>query len=362
MTDKGELDLPPMFDALDVGITVHEPDTGEILAVNNKLVELYGYTAAELREMTVADYTAPSTKYTQTEAVKRIQQAASGNPQQFDWQIERANGELRWVTVHLKRTTIDDVAVVVAEIQDITDQRARERRLRLLSRIVRHNLRNQMMVVTGRAKRVRESITDSTLTEQLSTVIDVATDAGEMAEAVSQIEAIADPNGTQRSATDLTTLVESICTGATERHSHADITLDAPGELLAVTDDGIKYALEQAIENAIEHNDLAEPTVEITVRTGEDGDMAVIQITDDGPQIPAVEREVLDEMVETSSTYHGTGVGLWVMQWCVNSLGGALSFETNEPRGNIVTITLPRRETNLTDSEATTGNQSAALQ
>jgi PAS domain S-box-containing protein len=350
-----------MFDALDIGITVHEPDTGEILAVNTKLEELYGYTAAQLQEMTVADYTAPSTKYTQAEAVERIQQAASGEPQQFDWQIERSNGELRWVTVHLKRTTIDDIAVVVAEIQDITDQRARERRLRLLSRIVRHNLRNQMMVVTARAKRARESITDPTLDEQLSTVIDVAGDAGEMAEAVSQIEAIADPNGTQRSVTDLTALVESICTGAAETYPHADITLDVPSELLAVTDEGIEYALEQAIENAIEHNDRTEPTVEITVQAGEDDEKAMILITDDGPRIPAVEREVLDEMVETSSTYHGTGVGLWVMQWCINSLGGTLSFEANEPRGNIVTMTLPRRATELTGSENTTGDQSATV-
>ena len=68
----------------------------------------------------------------------------------------------------------------------------------------------------------------------------------------------------------------------------------------------------------------------------------MVRVADDGPSIPETEIDVLREDVETSSTFHGTGVGLWVMQWCVESLGGELSFEENEPRGNVVSIALPK--------------------
>ena len=57
-----------------------------------------------------------------------------------------------------------------------------------------------------------------------------------------------------------------------------------------------------------------------------------------------IETDVLDDETEISSTYHGSGVGLWVMQWAVNSLGGDLSFEENSPRGNLVQIALPKAE------------------
>jgi len=67
-----------------------------------------------------------------------------------------------------------------------------------------------------------------------------------------------------------------------------------------------------------------------------------VRIADDGPPIPKTEIDALQEDVETSSTFHGTGVGLWVMQWCVESLGGELTFEENSPRGNVVSISLPK--------------------
>jgi len=77
----------------------------------------------------------------------------------------------------------------------------------------------------------------------------------------------------------------------------------------------------------------------------------VIRVADDGPPIPETEIDVLQEDVETSSTFHGTGVGLWVMQWCVESLGGELAFEENAPRGNVVSISLPKAAEPLTDDE-----------
>ncbi|MDG5777494.1 PAS domain-containing sensor histidine kinase [Haloarculaceae archaeon H-GB1-1] len=338
MTRRSGISLPPMLDDLDVGITVHDPATGSIIGVNEKLERLYGYSAAELREMDIEEYTAPSTRYTQSEAVKRIQAAADGDPQEFEWQVERADGELLWVSVRLSQTTIDGRECVVAEINDVTTYRNRDRRHRLLSRIIRHNLRNKMTVVMCHGDRLKSELDDEGLEDEVGRILDVAEDVGRLSRSVHQIEQMAKPDRSDRSRSNIADLVRSVAEDARREHPDAEVFVESPPEVWAVADEGLQYAVEHAVENAIEHNDAANPTVEIDV---EPRTNPTVRIADSGPSIPEVETGALDATAETSSTYHGTGVGLWVMQWCVDSLGGELSFERNDPRGNVIVIELP---------------------
>ena len=332
--------LPSAFDDLDVGITLHDAESGAVLDANESLERLYGYSTAELREMTVGDYTAPSTKFSQAEATRRIRAAAEGESQRFEWQVERASGELLWVRVRLSPTTIDDQQCVLAEIDDITEYRTRERRLRLLSRIVRHNLRNRMNLVQGHAAHVEQAVDDERLAAEVATIERVAEEVGGLSESVSQIEEMAEPDATAREPTNVRAVVAPIVDAARESFPEADLALAVEENAWLMADDGLRYAIEHAVENGVEHNDRDSPTVEVTVTA--EGGQCVVRVADDGPPIPDIETDVLDETVATSSTYHGTGVGLWVMQWCVNSLGGELSFEADEPRGNVVEIALPR--------------------
>jgi len=125
--------IPDVFDDLAIGITLHNPETGEILGVNERLEELYGYTVAELREMEVGDYSADGDVFTQAAAERRIRAAADGDPQTFEWHVKRSDGELVWVSVRLAATTLDGDDYVIAEIRDITDRK--ERREELAKRI-----------------------------------------------------------------------------------------------------------------------------------------------------------------------------------------------------------------------------------
>jgi len=337
--------LPAVFDDLHVGITLHDPDDGSVLDGNKRLEELYGYSAAELRTMAVGDYTAPSTRFSQEKAVRLIRAAAAGDSQVFEWHVERSTGELLWVRVHLSATTIDGTPCVLSEIRDITEYRARERRLRLLSRIVRHNLRNEMTLLMGYADRLRAAIEKDSLEEEVETILDIATEVGTLSDSISQIEEIASPDATQRSPTNLPEVVESIVESAKTEYPNAEFTLDVDADVWVSADKGVHYAIEHAVENAIEHNDQDEPAVTVTVSDVPERNQGVVRIADDGPPIPDVEVEVLDEESETDSTYHGSGVGLWVMKWCLDSLGGSLSFDENDPRGNVVSLSLPRVDT-----------------
>lgn len=342
MQDPEAVRLPAILDDLEVGINLHDPETYEILDANPRLEELYGYSAEELRTMEIGDYTAPSTRFSQEEAVRRIRYAADGERQEFDWQIQRSNDELRWIRINLGPTTIDGRSCVISEVRDITESRARERRLRLLSRIVRHNLRNKTNVLMGYADRVRQAVEDETLEHEIETILNITTEVGGLSDSVKQIEEIAESTATQREPTDLRTVVHSLAEDVRLQYPAADIDVDAPEAVWVVAGTGLRYAIDHGLRNAIEHNDRESPTVTVSVVDEGETDQGTLRIADDGPPIPKTEIEVLQEDVETSSTFHGTGVGLWVMQWCVESLGGELTFEENSPRGNVVSISLPK--------------------
>ncbi len=57
----------------------------------------------------------------------------------------------------------------------------------------------------------------------------------------------------------------------------------------------------------------------------------------------AEELDVLTAGEETDLN-HGSGIGLWVVNWVVTRYGGELSFETPPEGGSLVRITLPAAE------------------
>lgn len=341
MTDAGDGPLPPAFDDLAVGVLLHDPDSGAILDANESAAELYGYPTARLRSMDVADLTARSAEFTQAEAAERISAAADGESQRFEWQVRRANGEVRWVRVHLNDTSIDGGAVL-AEVSDITEQRNRERRLRLFSRIIRHNLRNTATGLVGYAETIERAIETESVEEEVDTLVSLARDVGELSSSVDQVEEIVALDSTDRTPVDLSDVVPPLVDEIRSEHETVSVTAAADTEIWVMGSKGLEYALKHALGNAVEHNPDADATLTVTTEANEE--TAVVEIADNGPLIPDAEIEVLEETVEASSTYHGTGVGLWVVDWAIDSLGGELSFEENGDGGNTVRIQLPRIE------------------
>lgn len=103
----------------------------------------------------------------------------------------------------------------------------------------------------------------------------------------------------------------------------------------------LRVALRELIENALVHADREAPSVDVSVATA-DGE-TVVRIADDGPGIPALERELLTTRTEESQLAHGRGLWLWLTYLIVRRSGGRIEFADNEPRGSVVTVALPTR-------------------
>jgi sensor histidine kinase regulating citrate/malate metabolism len=65
-----------------------------------------------------------------------------------------------------------------------------------------------------------------------------------------------------------------------------------------------------------------------------------ITVADDGPGIDPAEYDVLDRGTETPLR-HGSGIGLWIVKWGVDHLGGRISFDERDPAGTLVTVAVP---------------------
>lgn len=81
--------------------------------------------------------------------------------------------------------------------------------------------------------------------------------------------------------------------------------------------------------------------VELRARSGLEH--ALIEVHDNGPGIPAAERDEAGQFLQTDRP-DGSGLGLWAARRAASLLGGSLSLTDSDLGGLCVRITLPRAE------------------
>ncbi len=127
-----------IFDASNDFIFIHDIETGATLDVNRKACEDLGYSVEELRQLGVAALSAAGSESTAEAALERMQRAAAGEPQVFEWLNRSRSGQLIWNEVNLQRATIGGVDRLIATARDITERKREESRLReRTNRVVR---------------------------------------------------------------------------------------------------------------------------------------------------------------------------------------------------------------------------------
>jgi len=209
------------------------------------------------------------------------------------------------------------------------------RRLSVLNRVLRHDIRNDVNVIHGNADRIIE---DAGASEPARTIKRKAEKLSRMSENARQIESLLEREGAPVEPVDLAHLLEK------ERERLAidpDVAVEAdlPGEARASASPMIESAIGNVVKNAVEHSDRGTPRVEMDVEVG--AEHVEVRIADDGPGIPDREVRVLERGHETDLD-HGSGLGLWLTNWIVTESGGEIAFERNDPRGSVVRIRLPR--------------------
>ncbi|PHQ43750.1 hypothetical protein Z052_02365, partial [Halorubrum sp. C191] len=127
-------DYRTIYDNVSEPLTLHDPQTGELIHANRRLCELLKYDRAELISMQVGDYTASIDGYDQAAAMEVITSATEdGTVGPIEWPLETADGQHVWVEATLTTVTIDGQELVLATATDVTDRRRQRRQFREIS-------------------------------------------------------------------------------------------------------------------------------------------------------------------------------------------------------------------------------------
>lgn len=118
--------LKPVFDSVNAAIFIHDIDTGDILEVNKRVQEMYGYTSEDVRRVGVAELSSNEPPYTREEAVALMQKAATGEPQLFEWHARDRAGRLFWVEVNIQRVHIGERDYLLVTVRDISERKKAE--------------------------------------------------------------------------------------------------------------------------------------------------------------------------------------------------------------------------------------------
>ncbi len=121
-----EMRFAAIFNAVGEAIFVHDALTGEILDINQRMCEMYGFTRNEALRCDVDDLSANITPYTKNEALAKIRAAGAGVPQIFDWYARAKDGHLFWVEVSLRLSKIGDNDRLIAVVRDISERKKME--------------------------------------------------------------------------------------------------------------------------------------------------------------------------------------------------------------------------------------------
>jgi len=352
MSSKKLFELSSEYDALHTGVALYDPDAGIILDANERLEQILGYTVDQLRTLSVGEYTANTYRHSESEFYDRLYASADGDPQQFTWRVKRADGELIWVQLYTSQQQYAGETYVHVEMRDITDYYETYHRAELFWRILRHNLRNDAAVILGYTNQILAHAEVESIEESIATIQSRGENLGNMAQSVKEIEQAVTNAKTEYARRPAAATVRTITNQISANYPAAEISVDKREKMWIDINDAFSYALTHAIENAIIHSNEELPVVEVAVGPSPNTGRVEICIKDTNPVIPDEEVEALLTPTETTSTSHGSGIGLFVMKWCVESLGGEVSFEKRTPRGNAVFLYLPpKRKPDRTEED-----------
>ncbi|MCL9813156.1 sensor histidine kinase [Natranaeroarchaeum aerophilus] len=218
---------------------------------------------------------------------------------------------------------------------DVTNKRCREQQVKVLNRVLRHNLRNDMNVILGNVERLLSKVDDqraAEVGEEIRQAAESLVGLGDTASTLRETWDSVDPT-----AIDLVQVAERVRRDVRRQTPSAEIQLTTPERCWVSGDSRLVAAVSELVENAIDHTPSG---TDIGLRVESGGDWARISVLDDGPGLPQSERAVLNGDAETPLD-HGSGLGLWIVNWIVSISGGQLEVDVEEESGTAVTISLP---------------------
>lgn len=309
--------------------------------------QIKGWERDELVGENILEYIHPDDRQRVTKQFQSLVDTQGYIKEQITFRYETKDSG--WVWLEATGTSPGSESPIdgyIVTSRDISERKEREQQiaeqrdnLELLNQLLRHDLRNDLQVVTGHldflAGHVDESQVDSLTTarETAQHAIELTETTREMAEAM-----LTNETETQHIALQptLTGVVENI------RSEYPDARVTVEGDIPEVSvtaTEMLDSVFDNLLSNAIQHNDKSIATVTLSVIQTEE--TITVRIVDNGPGIPDGRKDQIFGKGNTGLESTGSGIGLYLVQSLVKTYGGDVWVEDNDSGGSIFHVKLP---------------------
>jgi diguanylate cyclase (GGDEF)-like protein/PAS domain S-box-containing protein len=136
---ESEARFRAIFDNVNDAIFVHDAETGQVLDVNQRMCEMFGFAdRADALKSNLAQMSSGVPPYSMAEAMAHARQAVEAGPQTFQWHARSKQGALFWVEVSLRLSQIGAHRNVLAVVRDIGERKRAEAELQLAASVFSH--------------------------------------------------------------------------------------------------------------------------------------------------------------------------------------------------------------------------------
>jgi PAS domain S-box-containing protein len=287
---------------------------------------------------------------------------STGEPYTRKHRLRRFDGEYRWVETRAAAMRNAEGAIVQWNVicLDIEDQvraqeelrQAQERLARAsqaaslseLSASIAHEVNQPLAAVVANSHATQRWLAAEppNIERAQKTVERITRDANAAADVVSRIRALFKQSMETRKITRLGSVIAGVCElmaeEAARRRVRVDIDIDDDLPSVALDPVQIQQVLFNLIRNGVEAMETVTHDRVLTMRVRRVGDMVQTELSDRGSGI-AFPEKVFEPFYTTKE--HGMGMGLAICRSIVESHGGRLWAQKNEPQGATFIFTLP---------------------
>lgn len=207
----------------------------------------------------------------------------------------------------------------------------------VLSRTLRHNIRNDVMVIRGSAELLDDEIDGKK--ELIESIIAKSDGILKMSIQARRLQKTLDPGEDPPKEVDLIPIIDDILLNYRQSATDVEIETRLPSQAVALADNQVDMVIEDLIDNAVHHGN-GKVSVDVNHSPTASSGFITIEVSDNGPGIPESELDVLANGGETPLE-HSSGLGLWLVKWYAEEFNGSVSFETVDSSGTTTILKLP---------------------
>jgi PAS domain S-box-containing protein len=131
---NAEANYHELFDKANDAIYVHEKGTGRIIEVNNRALEITGFSREELLSADLTAFLTDVPGFGLEDAMRFLALAGEGKPQLYEWIGKAKDGTQHWYEVHLEMASIAGKERILAFFHEIDSRKKAEEALKTSER------------------------------------------------------------------------------------------------------------------------------------------------------------------------------------------------------------------------------------